>query len=283
MTLDIIGHLTEVGFTDYEARAYTALVRRNPLTGYELAKVSGVPRPNIYSVIERLQQKGVVQAIGLNGAVKYAPVAPEEVLGKLSKAYGSHIQEASRSLSQIRDLPQGDYVWNLLGYDPILEKATSLIEGAGHRVVLGLWPEELQRLSPSLGRLKARGGEATILCFQGGLHPVDESVGKVYRLSVAGEVRSRWLVLVADEAELLGVEILPDGEAHGAWTRQKLFIAMATWYVRHSIAVAEIVRSLGPRLPRLLDAEALSAIKGASLATMDGKPWLDGLLQAAHK
>jgi len=60
MTIDIISHLTELGFGEYEARAYTALVRRNPLTGYELAKVSGVPRPNIYAVIERLQHKGAV-------------------------------------------------------------------------------------------------------------------------------------------------------------------------------------------------------------------------------
>ena len=41
-----------LGFTDYEARAYLALLQRHPQNGYELAKASGIPRPNIYSVLQ---------------------------------------------------------------------------------------------------------------------------------------------------------------------------------------------------------------------------------------
>ena len=49
-----IGALLErLGFTEYEARAYLTLLGRNPLTGYELAKLSGIPRPNVYPVLDR--------------------------------------------------------------------------------------------------------------------------------------------------------------------------------------------------------------------------------------
>ena len=36
--------LRELGFSDYEARAYAALAARQPATAYEIAKVTGLPR-----------------------------------------------------------------------------------------------------------------------------------------------------------------------------------------------------------------------------------------------
>ena len=279
MTLDIVGHLGQLGFTDYEARAYTALVRRSPLTGYELAKVSGVPRPNIYAVIEHLQQKGAVLAIGINGGVKYAPVPPEELLSKLSKSFQSHVREASSSLSQIQNTTQVDYTLHLEGYEHLLEKAKSMIGDTKHQALLGLWPSEAQLLAPSLQELKARGIEPTILCFQGNSEEMCEGIGKVYKLPLNTEKGTHGFVLVSDELELLTAEIPLNSEPQGAWTKQKLFVDMATRYIRHSIAVAEIVRSLGGRLRELLNEEALLAIEGISRITTDSKPWLEGLLQ----
>ena len=280
MTVDIINHLTELGFTDYEAKAYTSLVKKSPLTGYELAKVSGVPRPNIYAVIERLQQKGAVLAIGINGGVKYAPVPPGELLGKLSKSFQTHVQEASSSLSKIENISEVEYIWHLKGYGNLGEKAISMIENARHQVLLGMWSSEVPLLSSSLQKLRVRGIEPTILCFQGNPADMCDFTGRVYTLPLKRENGTHWFVLVVDEIEMLAAEIPSDADSQGAWTKQKLFIDMATWYMRHSIAVAEIVRSLGPRLRELLDEQALSAVEGVSLATLDGKPWLDGLLQA---
>lgn len=34
----------DIGFTEYEAKAYIALLRLGPATGYQIAKESGVPR-----------------------------------------------------------------------------------------------------------------------------------------------------------------------------------------------------------------------------------------------
>ena len=279
MTVDIINHLSELGFTDYEAKAYTALVKRSPLTGYELAKVSGVPRPNVYPVIERLQQKGAILSVGIEGGVKYAPVPPEELLSKLSRSYQSHIQDASILLNQIQSSPQADYIWHLQGYSNILDKSSELISNARKQILIGLWPAELQLLTPRLQKSKIQGINNTILSFQGNDGEVSEDIGMVYKLRFAKEKHNRWFVVVVDEVELLTAEISPNTETQGAWTRQKLLVDMATWYMRHSIAVAEIVRSLGPRIRDLLDKKALSAIEGVSLSSLDGQPWLQNLLQ----
>ena len=52
---DITALLQQLGFSEYEARAYLALLQRNPLNGYELAKVSGLPRANVYAVLQKLE------------------------------------------------------------------------------------------------------------------------------------------------------------------------------------------------------------------------------------
>jgi len=55
---DITALLQQLGFSEYEARAYLALLQRNPLNGYELAKVSGLPRANVYAVLQKLEDRG---------------------------------------------------------------------------------------------------------------------------------------------------------------------------------------------------------------------------------
>ena len=52
---DAVTLLQELGFSEYEACAYQALLQQNPVTGYELAKVSGIPRPNIYPILQKLE------------------------------------------------------------------------------------------------------------------------------------------------------------------------------------------------------------------------------------
>ena len=57
---DTIQTLEKLGLSNYEAKAYLAILSEPPLTGYKLSKVSGVPRSRIYETIEKLTAKGLV-------------------------------------------------------------------------------------------------------------------------------------------------------------------------------------------------------------------------------
>ena len=50
--------LTDLGLTQYEARAYAALVRRDSFTAAELATESGIPRQRVYDVLATLVARG---------------------------------------------------------------------------------------------------------------------------------------------------------------------------------------------------------------------------------
>ena len=46
-----ISKLAKLGFSNYEARAYTALLQDNPLTAYEIAKMANISVPEATKVL----------------------------------------------------------------------------------------------------------------------------------------------------------------------------------------------------------------------------------------
>ena len=71
-----IALLQSLGFSQYESQVYTALLRQSNITGYELAKQSGVPASKIYSILEKLVGKNLIQVLDTEPK-KYIPQPPK--------------------------------------------------------------------------------------------------------------------------------------------------------------------------------------------------------------
>jgi sugar-specific transcriptional regulator TrmB len=81
-----LDRLMRLGLTQYEARAYVALIRRDGSTPAEIATLAGVPRPRIYDVLHSLVAKGL--ATDRPGRVaKYVPTPPAEAMARLVEAH----------------------------------------------------------------------------------------------------------------------------------------------------------------------------------------------------
>lgn len=78
----MVERLVRLGLTQYEARAYVALIRRDGSTPAEVAKVAGVPRPRIYDVIASLVAKGLASERP-GRAAKFVATAPDEATSML--------------------------------------------------------------------------------------------------------------------------------------------------------------------------------------------------------
>ena len=50
VSTEMISRLQALGFAEYEARCYLGLVNGPPCTAYDISKITGVPRANVYSV-----------------------------------------------------------------------------------------------------------------------------------------------------------------------------------------------------------------------------------------
>ena len=272
-----VEHLQALGFNESEALAYTALVQGGPMTGYQLAKASGVARPNVYAVIDRLEKRGAITKIGVGEGVQYAALPASEMLARLSSGVDAHLAAAQDALSALQSAPGHEYIWNLVGYDTVLGRAEAIVRQAKERLLVGYWSNESARLSEAVAERQARGVEVVTLCVEGCESECGGCSGDVYRYPVAAGTTTRWLMVVADDRELLMGEVSPGGDAQAAHTTLPMIVAVASQYLRTTIASAEIVRILGPQLPKLLDRDAARAIGSAGLAG-EGQSWFKQLL-----
>lgn len=280
MTSDATAHLQALGFTEYEARAYVTLLQQGALTGYQLAKASRIPRPNIYPVLDKLQQRGAATKVEVKGGVLYTATPPKELLHRLSRSVEGHLEAAGEALRDVMVATPLEFVRNVQGYDSAMARAETLVDGARKRLIAGVCAAESKRLSPAWERIMARGIEPVILCVQGCPQPCGHCEGKVYRYGVGQEVGSRWLIVVADDRDLLVAQLNPDGSAMAASTTAEVVVGMANHFLRNTIAAAELVRSLGPSLAKTMDGAALEALTGAGLASPEGRSWLTWAIEA---
>ena len=275
-TKTAVEHLKAVGFNESEALAYATLIQGGPMTGYQLAKASGIARPNVYAVIDRLERRGALTRIGVGDGVKYAALPADEMLSRLSSGIDAHLSAAQEAFGRMSGEIGQEYIWNLEGYDTVLARAETIVTDARERLLIGLWSNESVRLNDAVARAQSRGVEVVTLCIQGCAAECGGCCGEIYRYPVAEGAASRWLMLVADDREVLMGEIAASGDARAAHTALPMIVVMASQYLRNTIAAAEIVRSLGPKLPKLLDRQSARAIDGAGLA-IKGESWLKQL------
>ncbi|WP_037570110.1 TrmB family transcriptional regulator [Phaeacidiphilus oryzae] len=97
--------LEELGLTNYEARVYLALIRRDVYTAAEVAREARVPRQRVYDVLDGLTRRQL--AVLHPGRVAgYSAVAPEIAMDRL-------VEQQRRSLSRLERL-SGDLARELL-------------------------------------------------------------------------------------------------------------------------------------------------------------------------
>ena len=257
---EIMELLQGLGFGDYEARAYVALLQRSPLNGYELARASGIPRANVYSVLDKLEERGAVVRLDTASGARYSAVPPSELMGRIGDRFTQNLSAARRMLEEMATPPDYEYVWNARGYQSLLDHARALVDGAQNRLLVATWAPEAQALASNLAAAQARGVEVTTLCLQGCAAECGGCQGAIFRYRLAPEYAGRWLVLVQDSAEALAGETGPGDDAFTVRTRQRLLVELSAWYIRHSIALAGVVSDLGDQLPGLLSPQTLTAL-----------------------
>ncbi len=280
MNKDALEYLQALGFGEYEARAYLSRLRQGPMTGYQLAKASAIPRPNIYPILDRLLQRGAVNRIEAKRAVRYAALPAEQMLDGLGREVTGRLEMARTAMRGLEEAGTAEQVWNVQGHEAVMARAGMLIDGARRRLLVGVWSEESRQLAAGIARAESRGVDVTTLCIQGCPQECGNCRGEIYRYPLAQGTDRRWLVLVADDESLLVGQVLPDGDAVAAFTRLEAFVAVGGHYLRNAIATAEIVRSFGTSLPQALDDRARRAVQGAGLVADGGETWFDKLLSS---
>ena len=262
MTVDpgAAGALRGLGLTEYEARIYLALLAEAPLSGYAVARESGVPRSKVYEVLEGLVRQGIVIA-SHGGSTLYAALPPVELIALRRRASAVALADVEfrlRSLA-VQPIPR-DVIWDIVGREPILERLRQVI-GQAHRILLiEIWAEDAPALQADLAAASARGVDVIVIGYDDPRLPF----ATVYlhqpgAEQVTAEHGGRWIILSADAGEVVAGIVSMGDQSRAAWTTDPSLVMPITQQIQHDVYIAELLAAhgdvleatFGPGLERL--------------------------------
>jgi len=259
---DLIRALQELSFSEYEAKCYLALIGERSLTGYGVARASGVPRSKVYEVLEGMVARGVVIA-NYGEPTQYAPIAPNELISLRRRETDEAISAAEEGLRHFAASGVNrDLIWDITGRSEILDRLRELIGRAKRLILIQLWAEDAPELRHALAAAAERGVEIVVIAYD----DPDLPFTKVYlhepgAAEVTEEHGGRWIILSADASEVVAGIVSLGGESRAAWTAHPGLVMPITEEIKHDLYIAELLAahrdileaSFGPGLKMLRD------------------------------
>jgi HTH-type transcriptional regulator, sugar sensing transcriptional regulator len=131
-TAEVLG---KVGLTQYEARAYIALVARGVGDAASLAAAAGIPRTSAYKVLESLAEKGYAQPTG-GKPILFRPTPPLQVAEELKGAIQDVFEKLALLHRLVAEHGEPQLVYLLSGREKVVAKIADLLDQSTRTFIL---------------------------------------------------------------------------------------------------------------------------------------------------
>jgi sugar-specific transcriptional regulator TrmB len=251
MVVNILNEFTNLGLSEYEARAYTGLLRGSgPLSAYEIAKNSQIPSSKIYEVMIKLEEKGIVQPVETGSAKKYLPLEPSEFIAQHRLKTDSSLERLSDGLASLKRVNRSSVIFNISEYDVLTDKASRMINQAKKEILISVWDSEFKSLAEHLKKAEKRKVKVAVIHFGA----ISGKAGQLYLHPIADTIYSekggRGLVVVCDSCEALMGTVFSDGSVEGGVSENAGFVTLAEDYIKHDIYIMKIISRYEDELTR---------------------------------
>ncbi|MDY0091484.1 MAG: TrmB family transcriptional regulator [Candidatus Vecturithrix sp.] len=244
MQENALKHLKNLGFTEYEAKTYLALLQQSPLTGYAVARISGVPRSKIYEVLGNLVERGDV-LVSYGEPVQYAPKPPKELFTSRRRTLEQQFAAAEKGLEEFlgKNTPT-DLIWDIRGREEILFRIREVIGRAKKQILLQIWKDDAPEIRESLSAASQRGVTITVVAYG----EPDFPFAQVYlhepgAEEIAHEFGGRWLILSIDGQEIVAGIVSLGKESTAAWSSHVGLVMPITEEIKHDLYIIELLRT----------------------------------------
>lgn len=243
---DLLAALIRLGFSQYEAQAYCALLRQSPLNGHEVGKQSQVPPSKIYETLQRLETKGAI-LVHRSEPVRYAAMPYREVLGSIQRRFESDLTLVDASLSSLPAARDPGLVWSLREKSAIMTTFRTTIDAAERTIFAAVWDSELTDVRASLEHASNRGVDVHVAIYGAG-----SLVGpRCYDLAQCGASAierldgRRLSVVVADGRDAVIAEFGPYASDEAVVTNNLIISLLAVEYVKADVMGRLLINSMG--------------------------------------
>ena len=234
----VLGILTEklvqFGLTRQEANIYLCLLQNKDLSGYEVSKLTGISRSNVYSTLASLVEEGA--AYLLEGETnKYTAVPIEDFCENWIRQLTRLKQELTAQIPQISDRSEG-YI-TISSHKHIVDKIYNMLKHVEYRVYLSMPEKYLEQFIPQLEQIAAEGKKVVLLvnttsgirmkgCI---LYPLDK--------------RDNQLRLIVDSSYVLTGEMTGDITDSCLYCGQRNFVNVFKDSLRNEIKLIELTKA----------------------------------------
>lgn len=196
--------LRDLGLSEYEDRAYRALLEESPSTAKELSRSSDVPMGRVYDVLKDLERRGLARSQAASRPKKYVAVEPEAALDRLLDAKREELEEQEAQYESAVEELEGDLdagvpaeqgFWTaVLGPEESADLLIERLDTASDRVVTvagGPTPqfdvgEYGDEVAAALQRAVERGVSVSVLLGPDLIQTLPNAVLKRYEKELAG-------------------------------------------------------------------------------------------------
>lgn len=202
--------LKDFGLTEYEVKAYVALVEYGPMPASQLSTTAGIPYSKIYEILGNLERKGWVES-EQGRPSKYFPKPPSSALEssriRMENTLRSSQTEAMSELQPLyekKGVQERPDIWIVRGQSNILDRIKETL-GRTRRellVALPIVPDSVISIAqPLLSVMSTRGIKVSLMV------PTLTSKEVVKKLKGLAEVRVREQMfgggIISDSSEII--------------------------------------------------------------------------------
>jgi HTH-type transcriptional regulator, sugar sensing transcriptional regulator len=228
---ELVRQLQALGFSQYEARAYCALLQKSPANGHEVAKLAGIPTSKVYETLERLKHKGAA-LVQRSEPTLWAPVPHRELVGRLRSDMEATCSAVEQGLAQLGVEQDMALTWSLSGHGHVVDSMKRAIGRARERLTGALPARELAELGASLAAAVERGVSVDLVTDDGAAIDLPDGDGIRIRRHSDGEPdQGRLAVVVGDGTETVLADLGRD-RPEGMWTHHPAVALLAGEHLR---------------------------------------------------
>lgn len=225
-----VEHLTEFGLTRQEASIYQCLLSEGKVTGYEVSKITGISRSNVYNSLANMTEKGAAYLVEEGNTRKYVPVPLEEFCRNRIR----RMEEAKRWLA-VHMPSEKTHVEGYItieGPGNILDKIRNILNKVEERVYISCTRNYLLLLIREIDELRRANKKLVIITD----HPVNFDGAKVY----VGGPRGMQIGIIADSKYVLTGEYGEGSLNTCLYSGQKNFVELYKRALSNEIKLVSI-------------------------------------------
>lgn len=230
---EVLEKLCMFGMTRQEANLYLCLYQNGELTGYEVAKQTGISRSNVYSGLSGLADKGAVY-LAEGSTNKYIAVPVEEFCDNKIRRMNEDKKYLTENIPAMKETEIG-YI-TITGSKNIRDKMINMIRETKYRIYLSASVKRIEELEEELlAVIKEK--QKLVLITDGEIKSSELKVGSTCYI---GEAKGQNVRLIVDSKFALTGELTGNKDDTCLYTGQENFIKIFKDALRNEMHLIEL-------------------------------------------